>query len=85
MPNDIIGYHLKAIPKGVYGEVSKIREELEELEDAEEQGIRVMAMCELADLYGAIQAVALSYNLTMADLKAMSDVTKRAFESGARK
>ena len=36
------GYHLRAIRKGKLGEVSKIREELEELEDATEQGVRIM-------------------------------------------
>lgn len=50
----IIGYHLKSIPKGVVGKVSKIIEEIDELEDAMEQGVKIMALVELSDLYGAI-------------------------------
>ena len=48
------GYHLKEIPKGVYGEWSKVEEELAEYEDAKEQGSKIMMACELADIIGAI-------------------------------
>ncbi len=79
-----MGYHLRKIEKGVYGEVSKIREELEELEDALEQQVYIMAHVEIADLYGALEAYAESMGLDMDELKKMSDVTKRAFTDGSR-
>lgn len=79
-----MGYHLREIPKGVYGELSKIEEELLELKDAEEQGIKVMAAVEMADIYGALEAYAEKNGLTMEDLKKMSDVTKKAFKDGSR-
>ncbi len=79
------GYHIKPIKKGVLGELSKIQEELDELVDAEAQGNKIMAMVELSDLYGALELVAQSYNVSMDDLKVMSEATKRAFNSGHRK
>jgi hypothetical protein len=78
------GYHIRKIPRGTFGEVSKIREELAELEDALAQGVKIMALCELSDLYGAVRAVAENLGVTMNDLEKMSDVTSRAFESGRR-
>lgn len=79
------GYHTVEIQKGVLGEISKIREELEELEDAERQGIKIMSMCELADLFGAIRAFALKkYGLKMRDLHDMAKATRNAFEQGYR-
>lgn len=50
------GYHLAAIPRGVLGEVSKVKEELAELQDALAQNSKVMALVEAADLVGALQA-----------------------------
>ena len=44
-----------------------------------------MAIVELADIYGALEAVAKSHNLSMKDLKKMSKLTKRAFKNGHRK
>lgn len=80
------GYHLRQIQKGKLGEVSKIREELEELEDAEEQGVAVMALVEVSDLVGAIQAYLDVHHVgrTIEDLVKMSRVTKRAFVNGKR-
>ena len=78
------GYHLKEISKGVYGEISKIREELEELEDAAAQECVIMEAVELADLYGSIEAYAKKLGYTMDDLQRMSNVTKRAFQNGKR-
>ena len=81
-----MGYHIREIQtKGVFGLPSKIREELEELEDAIEQRNRIMTLCELADLYGAIEAVAANHGATMEDLAIMSAATKRAFKDGTRK
>lgn len=78
------GYHLRDIKKGILGEPSKIREELEELEDALEQDVKIMALVELSDIYGAVEAVALKLGVTMEDLAKMSEVTKRAFREGQR-
>ena len=81
-----MGYHIRKIEtQGVYGETSKIQEELEELEEALEQDNRILALCELADLYGALEGVALSLGASMDDLKKMSQATQRAFASGERK
>jgi len=79
------GYHLREIRKGELGRLSKIQEELDELKDAEFQFSKIMIHVELADLYGAVEAYAKTYGLTMEDLKLFSDITKRAFENGARK
>lgn len=80
------GYHIHPIPKGVLGESSKILEEILELQDAENQNCRIMALVELSDLYGAI----LKYleknfsDISMVDLAKMSDITQRAFINGRR-
>lgn len=78
------GYHIRPIKKGVLGEVSKIREELEELEDSLEQGCKIMALVELGDLLGAVEAVAENMGVTLQDLLRFSDITKRAFKNGKR-
>ncbi|MCK9447224.1 hypothetical protein M0Q50_10275 [bacterium] len=78
------GYHNRKITKGTYGEISKLQEELEEYLDAQEQGIIIMELLELSDIYGALEAVLIKYNISMEDLKKMSDVTKRAFKNGKR-
>lgn len=80
-----MGYHIKKITKGEYGQVSKIREELEELEDALEQDNKILALVELSDLYGAIKAVAHNTGVTMDDVKKMSEATESAFKDGSRK
>jgi len=79
-----LSYHLRTIGRGTLGETSKIREELEELEDAEAQGVKIMVHCELSDLLGALLAVAKRYDLTLKDLEDMHRVTQRAFASGER-
>jgi hypothetical protein len=80
-----MSYHLAIIKKGILGKSSKIQEELDELIDSEIQNNKIMAMVELSDLYGALEAVAVEYGLSMNDLKIMSEATKRAFISGTRK
>lgn len=80
-----MGYHTTDIKKGVLGQASKIQEELDELIDAEKQGCKILAMVELSDLYGALEACAASYGVTMKDLSQMAALTKSAFESGHRK
>lgn len=56
-----MGFHQKEIKKGVYGELSKIEEELNEAYDALEQGQDLMLLIELSDMIGAIEGVAKKY------------------------
>jgi hypothetical protein len=82
------GYHVKDIAPGKFGELSKIREEVEEAFDAEEQGNRLMVLVELADIIGAIDGYLFEkYGeaVTLQDLITMSDATRRAFVTGHRK
>lgn len=80
-----MGYHLRKIEKRQVGTIEKILEEVEEYQDAMEQGCEIMALVELSDIYGALQLVVERHNKTMDDLKAMATVTRRAFEDGSRK
>ena len=86
-PTENHGYHLTKIVKGVYGELSKVREELDELVDGESQGNRIIALNEASDLIGALEGWLENYHpgVTLDDLRKMSDATKRAFENGRRK
>ncbi len=77
--NPKYGYHTVKIKKGVLGEISKIEEELQELKDAEKQGVKILIAVELSDLFGAIREYAKKYGLKMAKL------TRKAFEGGFRK
>lgn len=81
------GYHVTVIKKGELGEISKIKEEVDELVDAELQGCKVMVLVELADLLGAVDAYLekKKYGITLEDLHVMSRITKRAFVNGHRK
>lgn len=82
------GYHINDIPRGVYGELSKVIEEALELKDAMEQGQKLMCLIEISDIIGAIEGYIEKYyggKITMTDLHNMSYATKRAFESGDRK
>lgn len=82
------GYHLSEIPRGEYGEISKILEEAAELKDAMEQANKVMVIIELSDLVGAIEGYMEKYygdKLTIDNLLTMANTTKRAFISGHRK
>lgn len=81
------GYHINKITPGVFGDDSKIYEEVDEFVDALDQGVAIMALVELSDLIGAIEGwLAKNHpSITLNDLKAMSDVTQRAFLSGHRK
>ena len=80
------GYHVAKIPRGVYGEVSKIVEEVLELQDAEAQGVRIMTLVELSDLIGAIVGHLEKHwpELSLTDLIKMSEVTRRAFANKHR-
>lgn len=80
-----MGYHTRKFKKGVFGEFSKVQEEWEELLDARLQDGKILELCELADLYGAIEGyVELRFNLTMDDIAKMSRMTSEAFEEGSR-
>lgn len=80
------GYHIKDIKKGEIGELSKIKEELEECFDAEEQGCCLMVLIELSDLVGAIKHYLAKHHPTISiqDLEKMANITKRAFDNGRR-
>lgn len=80
-----MGYHKKEIIKGVLGEFSKIQEEFDELTDAVEQGDKVLQICELTDLMGAIESYVLNYfKLSLDDLITFSDKTVESFKEGKR-
>jgi hypothetical protein len=82
------GYHLTEIPRGTFGEISKILEEAAELKDAMEQGQKLMCLIEISDLYGAMEGyLKKTYGdkVTMTDIHNMAYATMRAFESGRRK
>lgn len=80
------GYHLITIPRGEFGEFSKLKEEMLEIEDSIIQGCKLMELIELSDLYGAIDGYLSKHHpgITMEDLSKMSSITQRAFRSGAR-
>lgn len=80
-----MGYHKIQIPKGVLGEFSKISEEYLELFDAVEQDNKILEICELCDLVGAIEAYANKFNLSLDDIIKMKDATANAFNDGTRK
>jgi hypothetical protein len=82
-----MGYHKRKIEKGKVGEISKIREEVEELIDSEEQGNKIMALVELSDIVGAIQAYINKHHssITFDDLMVMAKATSKAFKEGSRK
>lgn len=81
-----MGYHKVNIEKGILGEMSKITEEINELEDAVAQDANVLIICELCDLIGAIEAYTEKrFNLTLEDLITMKNMTKESFNEGKRK
>lgn len=81
-----VGYHKNAIARGVFGDDSKIYEEIDEFADALDQGVKVMALVELSDVIGAIKGYLAKHHpsITLDDLIAMAEVTERAFTAGAR-
>lgn len=77
------GYHSRFIPKGEYGEFSKIEEEYNELVDIwNNTNNVVLTACELSDLYGAMEAFAeKTLNISMDEIVKMSNLTKDAYDS----
>lgn len=83
-----MSYHLEEIEKGVYGQFSKIKEEFLEAEDSLKQNNKIMLLQELSDLYGAIEGYLeeeYKGTITMEDIKVMSKVTNKVFQTGYRK
>ena len=80
------GYHISIIPKGEIGESSKLLEEVLELQDAERQDAKIMALVELSDLIGAIALYLEKHHPStdIDDLIIMSQITRRAFKNGRR-
>lgn len=80
------GYHTAAIPRGIFGEASKITEEYHEWLDGYNQSAKILELVELADLLGAIEGyVNKHHNISFQDLVQMKNLTKRAFTDGSRK
>lgn len=79
-------YHLKPIPKGVFGEASKIEEETLEFLDALKQNNDIMAIIELSDQIGAIRGWLAKHHptITLEHLVTMNDATTRSFVNGHR-
>lgn len=78
-------YHTTEIPKGVLGHESKITEEYLEFTDAIQQENPVLALCELADLLGAIEAFTVkNHNISLSSLIDMMELNKKAFQNGYR-
>lgn len=83
---DNVGYHIRDIPRGDLGYPSKIIEEIMEFSDAVDQGNPVMALVELSDSLGAIEAYLERHHpsVTLDDLLTMKAATQRAFRNGFR-
>lgn len=80
-----MGYHKRKIPRGKFGEFSKIKEEFMELLDSHEQGVKIMELAEFSDLYGAMEAyIEKHFNMTMDDVRLMKERTAEAFKDGSR-
>lgn len=80
-----MSYHKNEIPKGVVGRFSKIQEEYLELEDAYQQGDKILQLCELSDLIGAIDLYTKTeFNMSLSDLISFSNKTMEAFKENKR-
>lgn len=84
-----MSYHKnKNIKKGTIGEFSKIEEEFEELKDAVDQDDKILILCEMADLLGAVELY-LKENyykgITLESCIEFSRKTQNAFKDGTRK
>lgn len=81
-------FHKVEIQRGVYGELSKIQEELDEAKDAEAQGQDLMLLIELADIVGAVEGVAKKYGMSLEQLstfaKLRSEVAIYELQHGKR-
>jgi hypothetical protein len=82
-----MGYHINKIKKGIYGESSKILEEIHELQDAELQKNKILALVEISDLLGAVEGYLERHYpfISLNDVIKMADLTRSAFQDGTRK
>ncbi len=76
--NQKFSFHEKNIKKGVYGEFSKVEEEVEEAKDALQQQNHLMYLIELSDIIGAVEKIAENYGLTIHDLIKFSNKVKES-------
>jgi len=74
-------WHTMEITKGELGRLSKIREELEEAEDAEAQGQDLMLLFELSDIIGACGFVAKRYGMSLDQLVTFSKLRSKVAEA----
>lgn len=78
-------FHKREIPRGVYGELSKIKEELEEAYDAEEQKQDLMLLIELADIVGAAAGVSEKYGMSLDQLVAFAKLRSQVAQEENKK
>lgn len=79
-----MSYHKLKIHKHAINSPYKLQEEFLEYIDAISTGNKIMAVQELADIYGSLENEANKFKLNMNDLKVMSDLTKKVFKEGVR-
>jgi hypothetical protein len=82
-----MGYHTRKITKGKVGEVSKIKEEVDELMDAAAQPeADLLMLIEMSDIVGSIKLYLSKHHPTMTirHLEKMADLTASAFKDGDR-
>lgn len=81
-----MGYHEKKVSKGVLGEASKIQEEFEEFMEVHNRDCKVLELCELSDLVGAIDHYLRKHHpsIKIKDLEWMAVLTESAFREGGR-
>jgi hypothetical protein len=77
-------FHKREIKKGVYGDLSKIQEELDEAYDSEEQGQDLMLLIELSDIVGACAGVAKKYGLSLDQLVTFAKLRSEVAENELR-
>ena len=70
-------FHKAIIQKGIYGELSKIKEELDEAFDAESQNQDLMLLIELSDIIGAVEGVSKKYGFTLEQLIAFAKLRSK--------
>jgi phosphoribosyl-ATP pyrophosphohydrolase len=70
-------WHISKIEKGTLGQLSKVREELEEAIDAEKQGQTLMLLFELSDIIGACGLVANQHGMTLDHLVTFSKLRSK--------
>ena len=75
-------FHKAIIQKGIYGELSKIKEELDEAYDAESQNQDLMLLIELSDIIGAVEGVSKKYGFTLEQLIAFAKLRSKVAMEG---